>query len=287
MTPNRRSVAVELSLTVTAGPLAGRRIEVPSGGVVLGRTVDGQGRIATDDALSKRHAEFFWSSAGFLVVRDLGSTNGTYVNGVRIRSPQALGPGDVVHVGGTVLEVDQAPEASTMASAPPRSVATHDGVVVHGGQHAGPGGVVAGRDIRGGVQTHYTDQRRYDLDATGWSLVLRARGFARFLIILGIFVGFAGAASFGYPIVRAIVEGAESSSDLGETQAECRRKYGIGTPEFTKCSANSGFEISQPDFQAAPWIPLGVILVLVSGVLTTVGILMTRHDRDDYRSGYY
>jgi pSer/pThr/pTyr-binding forkhead associated (FHA) protein len=285
MAPNRGG-ADELSLTVTAGPLAGRRIEVPSGGVVLGRSVDGQGRIAADDALSKRHAEFYWSPNGSLAVRDLGSTNGTYVNGVPIRTPHALEPGDVVHVGATVLEVEPEPNASTMASSAPRSVATHGGVVVRGGQHASHGGVVAGRDIRGGVQTHYTDQRRYDLDVTGWSLVLRARGFARFLLILGIFVGLAGAASFGYPIIRMIVESAESSSDLNNTQAECRRKFDPG-PELTDCLASSGLESSRPDFQAAPWIPLGVILILVSGVFSTVGILMTRHARDDDRPGYY
>jgi hypothetical protein len=40
-----------------------------------------------------------------LTVEDLGSTNGTYVNGSRIGGPRVLEPGDRVEVGGTTLEV--------------------------------------------------------------------------------------------------------------------------------------------------------------------------------------
>lgn len=49
--------------------------------------------------LSRRHAEFLSGPAGELVLRDLNSTNGTFVNRERIQSPQALVENDVVHFG--------------------------------------------------------------------------------------------------------------------------------------------------------------------------------------------
>lgn len=42
---------------------------------------------------------------GRIVVSDLGSTNGTYVNGRRITAPTDLGRGDAVQVGKTVMEI--------------------------------------------------------------------------------------------------------------------------------------------------------------------------------------
>jgi pSer/pThr/pTyr-binding forkhead associated (FHA) protein len=42
---------------------------------------------------------------GGLVLADLGSTNGTYVNGRRVTSPLRLNRGDAVQVGKTVMEV--------------------------------------------------------------------------------------------------------------------------------------------------------------------------------------
>jgi hypothetical protein len=45
------------------------------------------------------------SKDGRIVLSDLGSTNGTYVNGRRITAPTDLGRGDAVQVGKTVMEV--------------------------------------------------------------------------------------------------------------------------------------------------------------------------------------
>lgn len=49
--------------------------------------------------LSRQHAEFLSGPAGELVLRDLDSTNGTYVNRERIKLPRALVENDVVHFG--------------------------------------------------------------------------------------------------------------------------------------------------------------------------------------------
>ena len=48
------------------------------------------------DLISKHHAEIF-SDQGVLMLRDLGSTNGTFVNGERLGKPVVLSEGDVLH----------------------------------------------------------------------------------------------------------------------------------------------------------------------------------------------
>jgi len=57
-----------------------------------------------DSEMSRRHAEVS-SHNGGVVVRDLGSTNGTSVNGGMISSPTTLAAGDVIVVGTTEIRV--------------------------------------------------------------------------------------------------------------------------------------------------------------------------------------
>jgi pSer/pThr/pTyr-binding forkhead associated (FHA) protein len=69
------------------------------------------GRAATcsitidDTYASQLHARLFQRD-GALHVEDLGSTNGTYVNGRKVDTPLPIKPGDKVKVGATVFEVD-------------------------------------------------------------------------------------------------------------------------------------------------------------------------------------
>lgn len=55
--------------------------------------------------VSRRHCEIF-EADGRLMVRDLGSSNGTYVNGLRVLGQQPLKVGDVISIGGVALRVD-------------------------------------------------------------------------------------------------------------------------------------------------------------------------------------
>ena len=78
--------------------------------------------------VSARHTAVFRQGGGF-VVRDLGSTNGTWVNGVRIRSDRALESGDRIQLGPRgpeirfeVIEIEERPQA--MAAAEPDHPAT-------------------------------------------------------------------------------------------------------------------------------------------------------------------
>src|SRR5277367_1753989 len=77
------------ALLFDEGPLGGLRLPV-DGEVTLGRVTDDVG--AGDPELSRRHA-LLRPMAGGIEVEDLGSTNGTWVDGVRIVAPTLLAPG--------------------------------------------------------------------------------------------------------------------------------------------------------------------------------------------------
>jgi hypothetical protein len=80
--------------------------EVPIGGnaIVIGRSKDCDVPLA-DGNVSRRHAELGRSEEGF-VLRDLDSTNGTMVNGRRIRSA-TIGAGDEITIGMSTLRIEQ------------------------------------------------------------------------------------------------------------------------------------------------------------------------------------
>ena len=75
----------------------GQRIELHEGHYVLGRHLEND-IVLNDTNVSRKHAEFV-CAAGEVVVRDLGSTNGTKVNGVLITGEQLLQHGDVINFG--------------------------------------------------------------------------------------------------------------------------------------------------------------------------------------------
>jgi ABC transport system ATP-binding/permease protein len=74
-------------------------------GLTVGRQVM-PGQIVLDHPnVSRRHAEFE-VAAGTVVVRDLGGTNGTYVNGQLLRGARPLVPGDRINIGPFELTFD-------------------------------------------------------------------------------------------------------------------------------------------------------------------------------------
>jgi nucleotide-binding universal stress UspA family protein len=81
----------------------GRRVALGEEPTTLGRTSDCTVTLA-DPRASRRHAEIRSTGDGFLVV-DLGSMNGTLVNGVAVRERQ-LHDGDEISVGATVLRFE-------------------------------------------------------------------------------------------------------------------------------------------------------------------------------------
>src|ERR1700733_6552387 len=89
-------------LTVVSGPSMGRVFSVAVGGepTLIGRGKDAQIRV--DDAgASRAHARVLQVAGGAYVVEDLGSTNGTFVDGKRVERVE-LATGDRIHIGPNV-----------------------------------------------------------------------------------------------------------------------------------------------------------------------------------------
>lgn len=91
-----------MALVALDGPLAGQRFPVV-GPIDLGRESPAV-PMPYDGQASRRHASVA-PGLGGVTVTDLGSTNGTYVNGQRIQSAAAR-PGDLIKVGGTTFRVE-------------------------------------------------------------------------------------------------------------------------------------------------------------------------------------
>lgn len=89
------------SLIVKQGPQIGIQFPLPREDVVVGReeTCD---IIIQDAEASRQHIQIRWESNAF-VLHDLGSTNGTFVNGLQVVEPVVLNAGDTIGLGQTTL----------------------------------------------------------------------------------------------------------------------------------------------------------------------------------------
>jgi FHA domain len=104
-------------LEVVAGNATGTSILVESE-LLIGRHADGPGRLADDQEISRSHARVTLEPNGFLSIEDLGSTNGTFVNGLRIHAPQTLNAGDTIELGSTTLVVRELPAPAFQGTPP-------------------------------------------------------------------------------------------------------------------------------------------------------------------------
>ncbi|NBX91731.1 MAG: GGDEF domain-containing protein [Proteobacteria bacterium] len=92
------------TLVVISGKPLGKSFYLTKERIVLGRDLAADINIG-ETAISRKHTEFYLSPSG-VQVRDLGSTNGTFVNDVKIEKDtyQNLNDGDLVRCGGTLLK---------------------------------------------------------------------------------------------------------------------------------------------------------------------------------------
>ncbi|HET7929705.1 MAG TPA: FHA domain-containing protein [Actinomycetota bacterium] len=103
------------ALVIKTGPKAGQRVELDAE-MAIGR-LEGD-LVLEDPEVSRRHA-MLRRSGGSVVVEDLESTNGTFVNEEKIENPRAVRPGDQIRVGRTTLEIEPNPRADdTIVSQP-------------------------------------------------------------------------------------------------------------------------------------------------------------------------
>jgi sigma-B regulation protein RsbU (phosphoserine phosphatase) len=92
-------------LYVTAPGMAAKKVSLDRPVTTIGRSSVNDLPIS-DKMLSRQHARIVRDSDGSLTVEDLGSRNGTFLNGDRLTTVQALKPGDRITVGGVTLKVE-------------------------------------------------------------------------------------------------------------------------------------------------------------------------------------
>jgi len=95
-------------LVVAASPALdeGEVFALDSAPLSVGRAAGNDVSISDDEYASSRHARFEPRRDG-VYVEDVGSTNGTFVNGVRLTRERRLTPGDVIRIGETDLRFER------------------------------------------------------------------------------------------------------------------------------------------------------------------------------------
>lgn len=153
----------ECWFTVLDGLAVGVIFTVPVGRSEIGRLA-GTAITLPDPTVSHVHAEVDRSAAG-VTIWDLGSANGTYVNGVRLQGARELHDGDEVRVGAVVLRFStgvvpptvspETPPLPTRASTSPTAPA----LVGHkpGGELQGGRGLHQGTTVRAGAMGDGSD----------------------------------------------------------------------------------------------------------------------------------
>jgi FHA domain len=86
------------------GHETGSSYEIPSHGATLGR---GDVEIRLDDPFASAHHARISREGHVVVIEDLGSTNGTYLNEQQLGGPQPLHPGDRIRIGDSEFSYEQ------------------------------------------------------------------------------------------------------------------------------------------------------------------------------------
>jgi len=111
-------MAVQFQLVMRSGPTPGATYSLEGDQIVIGRD-SANGVAINDSEISRKHARLTFQG-GKYVLDDLGSTNGTFVNGQRLAGPVVLRSGDVVSLGEQIVlmfEVLSADAGATVIAA--------------------------------------------------------------------------------------------------------------------------------------------------------------------------
>ncbi|MBI9048221.1 MAG: FHA domain-containing protein [Anaerolineaceae bacterium] len=87
-------------LVMRSGPSIGQIYPLDKPEMILGRDL-GNDIVISDSEVSRRHSRLFMQGANY-VIEDLGSTNGTFVNGQRLTGSYVLRPGEIITFGETL-----------------------------------------------------------------------------------------------------------------------------------------------------------------------------------------
>jgi pSer/pThr/pTyr-binding forkhead associated (FHA) protein len=115
-------MAAQFQLVMHSGPTPGKIFPMEGDVITIGREA-GNGIVINDAEVSRKHTQFVFQG-GKYIVTDLGSTNGTFVNGQRLTGQHILQPGEVISLGEqinllfeAVAQVD--PNATMLSSSRP------------------------------------------------------------------------------------------------------------------------------------------------------------------------
>lgn len=106
-------------LIMKSGPMPGKVFELTRDEMVIGRDASAD-LVISDAEVSRKHARLY-AKSGTYMIEDLGSTNGTFVNGQRLMGPHALKSGELIMLGenvGLVFEASAVDMEATLAAGP-------------------------------------------------------------------------------------------------------------------------------------------------------------------------
>jgi pSer/pThr/pTyr-binding forkhead associated (FHA) protein len=86
------------------GPQQEARLEIPGPVCVIGRASTAN-IVLEEESVSKQHARLTYGDGAFHI-EDLGSSNGTFVNGKRVHEAQEIHPGDLLRLGAVILKLE-------------------------------------------------------------------------------------------------------------------------------------------------------------------------------------
>jgi phosphoserine phosphatase RsbU/P len=110
------------SLIFLAGPIAGRRYKLGEGEYVIGRRSDCQ-IFVPDMRVSRQHARL-WRSGESWSLEDLGSNNGTYINGIKLQAAMPLKHDDEITIANNRIRVEASEPTTDAPKYPETNVVT-------------------------------------------------------------------------------------------------------------------------------------------------------------------
>jgi hypothetical protein len=122
--------SLSFHLIMRSGPNPGKSHELTKSEIYIGRDIHND-VVINDAEVSRKHARVVMQAGGY-VLEDLGSTNGTFVDGQRLMGPHVLRPNELIMLGeniSLVFETSYDADATVVAAPPQPAKSTPSRVV--------------------------------------------------------------------------------------------------------------------------------------------------------------